>query len=259
MNASDAGRKAASPVAVVTGAASGIGLEIAIDLAARGYRIAACDIAWPDEAIERIHAAYGEALCIRADVADQAAVDAAVQESLNRFGRIDVLVNNAGLFTTLTRGAADAIDPQEWRRVVDVNVTGTWLFSRAVLAPMRAQRRGRIINITSATAFSTPPSMLHYVTSKGAVTAMTSALAREVGADGITVNAVAPGFTLSSGVRLHRAEGLEAQSARARSARAIPRDQEPVDLLGAVAFFAGDESGFVTGQTLVVDGGGVMR
>ena len=142
---------------------------------------------------------------------------------------------------------------------MDVNVTGTWLMCRAARAALRASGAGRIINITSATAFSTPPSLLHYVTSKGAVTAMTSALARELGADQVTVNAVAPGFTLSSGVHEHRAEGLEASTARARASRALARDQQPDDLVGAVAFFASSESAFITGQTLIVDGGAVMR
>lgn len=246
-------------VAIITGGASGIGLEIAAELAARGAKVAICDAAPPDAAVARIRDLGGEAIGLIADIANEAAVEAAVAGCLGAFGRLDVLVNNAGLFTTLARGPFDTLDPAEWRRVMDVNVTGTWLFCRAARPALRDAGNGRIINITSATAFSTPPSMLHYVASKGAVTAMTSALARELGEDGITVNAVAPGFTLSSGVHEHRAAGLDVSAARARAMRAIGRDQQPRDIVGAVAFFASADSAFITGQTLIVDGGAVMR
>lgn len=245
--------------AIVTGAASGIGHEIAADLAARGARVLICDVADPAPAAARIREAGGEAIGLTVDVSDETAVETAVRTCVQAFGGLDILVNNAGLFTTIARGPFDTLDPEEWRRVMAVNVTGVWLFCRAARAALKASGSGRIINITSATAFSAPPSMLHYVTSKGAVTAMTAAMARELGADGITVNAVAPGFTLSSGVQAHRAEGLEAQTARARAGRAIPRDQQPQDVVGAVAFFAGADSAFITGQTLIVDGGAVMR
>lgn len=246
-------------VAIVTGAASGIGLDLALELSRRGASVLVCDVKDPSAAVAQIAAAGGVAAGQIVDIADEAAVEAGVAACLERFGRLDILVNNAGLFTTIGRGPYDQLDPAEWRRVMDVNVTGVWLMCRAARPALKASGAGRIINITSATAFSTPPSMLHYVTSKGAVTAMTSALARELGADNITVNAVAPGFTLSSGVHEHRSEGLDAQTARARATRAIARDQQPDDLVGAVAFFAGAESAFITGQTLIVDGGAVMR
>lgn len=246
-------------VALVTGAASGIGYELALGLALRGAKVMICDVMDPTSAVERLMKAGLEAAGQIVDIADEIAVEAGIAACVERFGGLDILVNNAGLFTTIARGPYDQLDPAEWRRVMDVNVTGTWLMCRAARPALRASGSGRIINITSATAFSTPPSMLHYVASKGAVTAMTSALARELGADQITVNAVAPGFTLSSGVHEHRAEGLEIQTARARSTRALSRDQEPQDLVGAVAFFASDQSAFITGQTLIVDGGAVMR
>lgn len=246
-------------VALVTGAASGIGFEIAADLAMRGARVMVCDVADPISAVARLRAAGGEVVGLTTDVSDEAAVEAAVRTCVEAFGGLDILVNNAGLFTTLSRGPFEAIDPDEWRRTMEVNVTGVWLFCRAARAALKASGAGRIVNITSATAFSAPPSMLHYVTSKGAVTAMTAALARELGPDGVTVNAVAPGFTLSTGVLEHRAEALEAQTARARSARALARDQQPGDVVGAVAFFAGADSAFITGQTLIVDGGAVTR
>lgn len=246
-------------VAIVTGAASGIGFEIAADLARRGARVAVCDVADTAPAVARLRAKGWTAAGFYMDVSDEAAVQSAFDGCVAEFGRLDVLVNNAGLFTTIARAPFDQLDPVEWRRVLDVNVTGVWLCCRAARSAMRSSGGGRIVNITSATVFSAPPSMLHYVASKGAVTSMTAALARELGADGIAVNAVAPGFTLSDGVHAHRAEGLDAQAARARAVRAIGRDQNPSDVVGAVAFFAGPDSAFVTGQTLVVDGGVVMR
>lgn len=246
-------------VAIVTGAASGIGYELAEGLALRGASVLICDVADPSAAVARIEAKGGVAAGQVADIADEAATQAAVAACLERFGRLDILVNNAGLFTTISRGVFDSLDVAEWRRVLDVNVTGTWLMCRAASEALKVSGAGRIINITSATAFSTPPTMLHYVTSKGAMTAMTSAMARELGSFGVTVNAVAPGFTLSSGVTENRFEGLEAHTARARASRAIGRDQQPLDLVGAVNFFASNDSSFITGQTLVVDGGTVMR
>lgn len=246
-------------VAIVTGAASGIGYELAEALALRGASVLICDVADPSTAVARIEAKGGVAAGQVVDIADEAATKAAVAACLARFGQLDILVNNAGLFTTISRGAFDDLEVAEWRRVLDVNVTGTWLMCRAASEALKASGTGRIINITSATAFSTPPTMLHYVTSKGAMTAMTSAMARELGSFGVTVNAVAPGFTLSSGVTENRIEGLEAHMARARASRAIERDQQPQDLVGAVAFFASQDSSFITGQTLVVDGGTVMR
>lgn len=246
-------------VAIVTGGASGIGLDIARCLAGRGARIAICDVRDTTEAVDAIRSAGGTAIGLVADVSDEQAVAAAVGAVLSGFGRIDILVNNAGLFSGITRAPFDQLDLAEWRRVLDVNVTGPYLFSRAVWAPMRIAGGGRIVNITSASIYTAPPLMLHYVASKGALTAMTRSMAREMGPDGITVNAVAPGFTLSSGVIEQRQDMLETVAARARGARALQRDQMPEDIVGAVAFLCGDDSAFITGQTLVVDGGAVMR
>ena len=246
-------------VAIVTGGASGIGLEIARTLAARGARVAICDVRDPATAAEMLRSTGAEAIGVEADVADEHAVLAATAQVMAAFGRIDILVNNAGLFSDITRAPFDRLDVAEWRRVLDVNVTGPYLFSRAVWPPMRDAGGGRIVNITSASIYSAPPLMLHYVASKGALTAMTRSMAREMGPDNITVNAVAPGFTMSSGVIEKRQDMLETAAGRARSARALQRDQMPQDIVGTVAFLCGDDSAFITGQTIVVDGGAVMR
>jgi NAD(P)-dependent dehydrogenase (short-subunit alcohol dehydrogenase family) len=246
-------------VAIVTGGASGIGLEIASDLGRHGARVVICDLADSTGAIMRLTEEGTIATGVRADVADAVSVEAAVEAVLAAHGRIDFLVNNAGLFSDITRAPFDQLDLAEWKRVLDVNVTGPFLFSRAVWPSMRQAGAGRIVNITSASIFTAPPLMLHYVASKGALTAMTKSMAREMGPDGITVNAVAPGFTLSSGVLEKRQDMLETTAGRARGMRALQRDQIPEDIVGAVTFLCGDGAAFITGQTLVVDGGAVMH
>ncbi|ARR53775.1 dehydrogenase [Rhizorhabdus wittichii DC-6] len=245
--------------AIVTGSASGIGFDLATDLARRGAKVMLCDIADPMAAVARLRDEGLDADGMVADVADPSAFAGVVARCVDRFGRLDILVNNAGLFTTIGRAPFEELDVDEWRRVLDVNVTGPFLCSRAALPQLRAAGGGRIINIGSATVFSAPPNMLHYVASKGALTAMTRSMAREVGKDGITVNLIAPGFTISAGVLEHQAATLGEHGARMRAARAIGRDQMPQDICGAVSFLAGDDAGFITGQTLVVDGGIVMR
>jgi NAD(P)-dependent dehydrogenase (short-subunit alcohol dehydrogenase family) len=246
-------------VAIVTGGASGIGLEIAHALAKHGARLAISDLQDAGGAIEGLRVAGATAIGLQADISDEHAVEKALAAIIAAFGRVDILVNNAGLFSGITRAPFDQLDVAEWRRVLDVNVTGPYLFSRAVWGPMRQAGGGRIVNITSASIYTAPPLMLHYVASKGALTAMTRSMAREMGPDNITVNAVAPGFTMSSGVIEHRQDMLETAAGRARSARALQRDQLPADIVGTVAFLCGEESSFITGQTIVVDGGAVMR
>ncbi len=245
-------------VAIVTGGASGIGLEIASDLGRQGAHVVVCDVADTAAAVARLMGEGAVATGVRADISDPASVESAVAEVLKTVGRIDILVNNAGLFTGITRAPFDQLDVAEWKRVLDVNVTGPFLFSRAVWPAMRAAGGGRIVNITSASLFTAPPLMLHYVASKGALTAMTRSMAREMGPDQITVNAVAPGFTLSSGVLEHRQDMLETAADRARNARAFKRDQQPEDIVGTVTFLCGPGAAFITGQTLVVDGGAAM-
>ncbi len=246
-------------VALVTGGASGIGLTLVEGLLERGCAVIASDIAFGD-GIAALAARWDRKLAIvQMDVTSDAQVADAVAQAEATFGRLDILVNNAGLYTTITRGPFEDLSVAEWEKVFAVNVTGVFRTVKATLSLLRASGAGRVLNITSATFFSAPPNMLHYVATKGALTAMTRSLARELGSDGITVNAIAPGFTLSTGVIDAGIAGSTPQADRARNARAIRRDQMPEDLVGATCFLAGDEAGFITGQTLVIDGGAVMH
>ena len=237
-------------VAVVTGAAQGIGRAIAGALAAEGARIVVADLQGAGEAAASFPGGVG----LTVDVADEAAVDRMVEETLERCGGLDVLVNNAGLYASLAMRPFTDIPLEEWRRVMDVNVASMFLTCRATVPAMRELGGGTIVNISSGTPFRGVPFLLHYVTSKGAIVAFTRALAKEVGRDGIRVNCVAPGFTMSDGVKEHP-EVIEQLRDVSVAARTIQRDQDPEDVVGAVTYLAGPTSSFVTGQTIVIDGG----
>jgi NAD(P)-dependent dehydrogenase (short-subunit alcohol dehydrogenase family) len=242
-------------VAIVTGGARGIGKAIAEALAGQGAHLVVADQAGAAATADQLASAGGtKAIGVEVNVASEADTARMAKTALDAFGRIDVLVNNAGIYSTLTPGPFEEISVGDWRRVMDVNVMGVFLCCRAVIGTMRSQGGGRIINIASGTPFKGVPYLLHYTTSKGAVIALTRALAREVGGAGVLVNAVAPGFTLSDGVLANPAQ-LEALQEVSLKARTILRDQYPADIVGAVKFFAGPDSTFITGQTLVVDGG----
>ena len=237
-------------VAVVTGAAQGIGNAIAKGLAAEGARIVVADLARAEEAAQEFDGGVG----LTVDVADEAQVERMAQEVVERCGRIDILVNNAGLYASLQMRPFTEIPVDEWRQVMDVNVLSMFLTTRAVVPRMREQGAGRIVNISSGTPFRGVPFLLHYVTSKGAIVALTRALAKELGRDDVLVNCVAPGFTMSDGVREHP-EVIEALREVSVSSRTLQRDQEPEDVVGAVVFLCGPGATFVTGQTIVIDGG----
>lgn len=248
----------AGSTALVTGAAQGIGFEIARQLGAAGARVAIADLRGVDAAAERLGQHGVDVLAVAGDVSDEASVAGWMDAITERFGGLDVLVNNAGLYTSLAKTPFEEESVDEWRRVLDVNVIGTFLVTREAGRLMRARRRGRIINITSATVFKGTPLLMHYVASKGAVTAMTRVLATELGPHGITVNAVAPGLTLSDGV-VAAPEDLGKRTEMARSQRALPVDVLPQDIAAAVVALAGPAGAVVTGQTLVVDAGSVYR
>ncbi len=241
-------------VAIVTGGAMGIGRAVAERLLAEGASVVIADRTGAVEAAKTLAGAGKNVIGVPCDVSSQSETEAMAEAALEAFDRIDVLVNNAGIYSSLKITPFEDLDIDEWRRVLEVNVIGQAMATRAVVPVMRRQGEGSIVNFSSGTPFKGVPFLLHYVASKGAVNAMTRALAKELGAADIRVNAVAPGFTLSDGV-LANSHQLETLQKISRQARVIQRDQHPEDIVGAVIFFASQDSAFVTGQTLVVDGG----
>ena len=237
-------------VAIVTGAAQGIGRAIADGLAAAGARIVVADLRGAEEAAQ----SYDGGVAVTVDVSKEDEVQRLVEEAVAQCGGVDILVNNAGLFASLEMRPFDQIPLDEWRQVMDVNVASMFLSSRAAVPVMRERGGGRIVNISSGTVFRGVPFLLHYVTSKGAIVAFTRALAKELGKDNVLVNCVAPGFTMSAGVEANPAV-IEKLRDVSIAARTLQRDQLPEDVVGAVVYFCGPGAEFVTGQTIVIDGG----
>lgn len=240
-------------VVLITGAGGGLGRTFALAFAAEGAAVVAADLneAGARETAELITAQGGLALGHGVDVTNAASLDALVSYVKNWRDRIDVLVNNAAIYAGLKRKGFEQIVEDEWDRVMAVNVKGAWMATKAVAPVMRAQKSGAIVNISSATVMSGSPEWLHYVSSKGAIIAMTRALARELGGDNIIVNAIAPGFTLTEA-----SLGLMDNAAEYGVTRgALKRASTPEDMAGAALFLASPQAAFVTGQTLIVDGG----
>lgn len=246
-----------SRVAIVTGGASGIGFAFATGLAETGYAAVIADIRGSEEAAAKLVSAGHKAIGVAVDVTSVADTEAMARKAVDAFGRLDVLLNNAGLFTTLALKPFEQIEPAEWMKVMEVNTLGPFLCAKAVMPMFRAAGAGRIINIASTSPIKGTPNMQHYTASKGAVIAFTRSLARELGAANVTVNAIAPGFTLSEGVLASGMENVMGDAAR-RTSRSIQRDQVPQDLVGAAIFLASEGASFITGQTVAVDGGGVF-
>ena len=249
----------AGRTAIVTGGAKGIGAHYSRALAGEGARVMIADIADGRALAQELAAAHGtnSVASAIADVSDEASVAALVAATVERFGRIDVLVNNAALYAPLAEQKVTEIDAALFDRVMAVNLRGPFLMVKHVAPHMQEQRYGKIINIGSGTAFRGIPWMLHYVTSKGGIMAMTRALARELGEHGIRVNTLAPGFTLSDTVQAENPGHVATARERAVQQRSLKRDEHPEDLLGALVFLASADSDFVTGQTIMVDGGNV--
>jgi NAD(P)-dependent dehydrogenase (short-subunit alcohol dehydrogenase family) len=244
-------------VAILTGGAKGIGKHYALKLAAEGARLMIADIADGKElaaSIARDHGANSVASAVT-DVSDEGSVKALVASAMERFGKIDILVNNAALYAPLVEQKITDIDTAVWDRVMAVNVRGVFLMTKHVAPHMIAQNYGKIINISSGTVARGIPSFAHYVSSKGAVTAFTRAVSRDLGEHNICVNTLAPGFTLSDSVIEENPGHLEHSRQPSLARRALKRDQYPEDLLGALVFLASADSDFVTGQTIAVDGG----
>jgi NAD(P)-dependent dehydrogenase (short-subunit alcohol dehydrogenase family) len=244
-------------VAVLTGGAKGIGRHYAGALAREGARLMIADIADGAEVaaeIAREHGANSVASTVT-DVSDEGAVKALVSRTMERFGKIDILVNNAALFAPLAEQKITDIDTALWDRVMAINIRGVFLMTKHVAPHMIAQKYGKIINISSGTVARGIPLFAHYVTSKGAVTAFSRAVSRELGEHNICVNNLAPGFTLSDSVINENPGHLDHSRQPSLVRRALKRDEYPEDLLGALLFLASADSDFVTGQTIAVDGG----
>ena len=245
-------------VAISPGGGKGIGKVYAQEFAKAGAKVVAADI--DDAAAEAVAAeivrAGGEAIGIRTDVSDEASTQAMAKAALDRFGTIDVLINNASMMSVLPRRSWMEIPVAEWDAVMGVNLRGLFLCSRAVVPTMRERGRGKIVNISSSRVWDGTPNRLHYTTSKAGVIGFTRALARELGEFGITVNAVTPGLTLSE---TQVASTSNNYAATGTTGRAINRDQFPEDLVGTVMFLSSAASDFITGQTINVDGGKAMH
>ena len=243
----------AARVAIVTGAAGGLGRAFSLGLARDHLAVVAADLdrAGAEKTVTLIHDEGGDALPVTVDVTSEASVQAMVDTACKTFGGVDVLVNNAALYADLERKPFYELDGHAWDRVLNVNLKGAWLCAKACVPPMRERGSGAIVNVSSATVFSGSPLWAHYVASKGGLIALTRVMAREVGEFAITVNAVAPGFTLTE-ASLGLIDDAETYGV---SRGAIKRPCQPEDIVGAVLFLASAPSAYVSGQTIVVDGG----
>ena len=244
----------ANRVIVVTGAAGGLGTAYARSLADHGAAVVLTDIEEGKPAVEELTASNPRTLFIKTDIRSMDEVQRLVDTTVSRFGGIDVLINNAALFSDLIRQPFERLTIEDWEKVLAVNVIGSFLCARAVVPIMKARQSGKIINVASNVVHKGLPFLLHYVASKGAVLAMTRALASELGEFGITVNAIAPGYILHE----ETAKSDQGRNEQVVKLRAISRTQTPDDLLGTIMFLASGESDFITGQTIVVDGGEVF-
>jgi 3-oxoacyl-[acyl-carrier protein] reductase len=244
-------------VAIVTGSAQGIGRALALRLSRDGFRVVVADLnrAKAESVRDEIAATGAQAIAVHTDVSDEASCAACIAQTLDAFGRIDVLVNDAALFATLVRRPLWEIDVAEWDRVFGVNVRGTWLMMKAAI-PMMRERGGSIINMASNTFLSGVPGFAHYVASKGAVVGLTRSSARELGEFNIRVNCIMPGLTRTEVERTVDEPGRYDQLLRTQS---IKRVGVPGDLIGVVAFLASNDSSFMTGQSLTVDGGNTFH
>ena len=240
-------------VAIVTGGARHIGAAYCRRLAAEGAAVVIADVLDGESVVEDIASSGGKAIALKVDVSQEEDTARMAVETVKAFGRIDILVNNAAIFINIERRPFYEISAQEWDRVSAVNIKGPFLCAKAVFPRMKQQRSGKIINIASSTVFTGTPLFLHYVASKAALVGMTRSLAREVGEFGICVNAIAPGLVQHEGQNAPK-EFTEFQL----KARSLKRLQTPEDLLGILVYLASSDSDFVTGQTILVDGGSVL-
>jgi 3-oxoacyl-[acyl-carrier protein] reductase len=245
-------------VVAITGAARGLGQEFATSLAASGARVVVGDVNDCADTLDRVKQAGPEGVGVSLDVTDAGSARAMIEVALQAFGRVDALINNAALYGALHGGRFDAIEEAEWDAAMAVNVKGIWNCCKAAVPAMRKTGGGSIVNIASLAATYGMPYGLHYTTSKAAVIGLTRGLAREVGRDHIRVNALAPSAVITEGTREFFGDKLDRALDTIRAGQTIQRNLVPQDLVGAVMWLVSDASGFVTGQTIAVDGGTVM-
>ncbi len=246
----------AGKVAVITGGAQGIGAEFAKGMASEGARVVIASRSDSSRLVSEIIESGGEAIGLRVDVTDNTSLLTMVEKTESTFGPVEILVNNAALFSSLNLKPFTEIDEDEWDEVMRVNARGPFQCAKAVIPSMRRNGRGKIINIASGTFLRGAPMFCHYVSSKGAVIGLTRALASELGNDHILVNCLIVGLTESEGVIKHK-QMLGAAKERTLAARIVKRSMIPSDLLGALYFLSSKDSDFITGQCVNVDGGAI--
>jgi len=244
-------------VAVVTGAAQGLGRAYAESLAAHGAQVVVTDVQDTADAVAAIEAAGGEAIGLRMDVTSDESLAAMVEAAESKFGPIEILINNAAVFASLTLKPFMQITNDEWDLVMRVNVRGPFQATKAVFPSMKKNGRGKIINISSGTALRGAPMFPHYVSSKGAIIAQTRAISRELAADNVHMFMIDTGPTESEGVKDHKQLGMA--RAPTLAMRAIQREMMPEDVLGTMLFLASEDSDFITGQSVNVDGGALNQ
>jgi NAD(P)-dependent dehydrogenase (short-subunit alcohol dehydrogenase family) len=245
-------------VAIVTGGARSIGAAFAKGLAAEGAKVVIADLDSAEETLAIIKQAGGEAMAVKTDVTQEADCENMVVQAVEAYGKLDILIANAGLWLHLERQSALEIDIETWQKVMEVNVQGVWLSAKAAIPAMQKNEYGKIVTVTSTRAMKGGSSMLHYDASKGAVIAITRSLAREWGESGIRANAIAPGATDTEISTALADDTQKERRVASAQTRAIKRAEEPEDLVGACLFLSSSDSDFMSGQTIVVDGGAVM-
>lgn len=246
-------------VVIITGAARGIGQEYARVLAQRGAKIVVGDVSDCSETLQIVTAAGGEGIAVRLDVTNAESCAGIVQGAVEKFGRLDAIVNNAALYGALKGGRFDGIPEGDWDAAMAVNVKGIWNCCKAAVPELRKAGGGSIVNIASLAATFGMPFALHYTTSKAAVIGLTRGLARELGRDNIRVNAIAPSAVLTTGTQEFFGAKADKALDTVKAGQAIPRNLEASDVAGAVLWLVSDASSFTTGQTIAVDGGTVFH
>ena len=248
----------ADKVVVITGAARGLGRRYAEAFAAEGARVAISDVRNCTEALEALRSTGAAVIAAETDVTSLESCKDLAAKTMDQFGRIDILINNAALYGSLTFAPFEQLDEAEWDRVMAVNVKGLWNMCRAVMPSMREQKSGAIVNVSSLAATYGMPNGLHYTTSKAAVIGLTRGLAREVGRWGVRVNSVAPNVVNTEATSEVFGDKRDKVIDVTLSQQALRKPLEPDDIVGTVMFLAGDHSRMTTGQTVMVDGGTVL-